>query len=126
MVDEAYVDFTQSSCASLVSDYENLIVTQTLSKSFSLAGLRLGIAVAGSALLEPLQVVKDSYNLGSLPQALGLAALADPEYMRTNAGHIVATRGETRENLRARGGKFVRSKVNLCLSEPQCGDEARI
>jgi len=124
VVDEAYVDFTESSCVPLVAEFENLVVTQTLSKSFSLAGLRLGIAVAGKALIEPLQVVKDSYNLGVLPQVLGLAALSDPDHMRENAKKIVQTREETQEKLRAMGWKVIPSKSNFIFAEP-AGIEAR-
>ncbi|MCA9446979.1 MAG: histidinol-phosphate transaminase [Candidatus Omnitrophica bacterium] len=124
VVDEAYVDFTEGSCVPLVEKYENLVVTQTLSKSFSLAGLRLGIAVAGSALLQPLQVVKDSYNLGSLPQALGAAALSDPDHMRSNAKRIVETREITQDKLRERGWKVFPSKANFIFAEP-AGFEAK-
>ncbi len=126
VVDEAYVDFTESGCVPLVAEYENLIVTQTLSKSFSLAGLRLGIAVAGKALIEPLQVVEDSYNLGSLPQALGEAALSDPDHMRENARKIVKTREETQESLLSRGWRVYPSKANFVFAEPRTFDARRI
>lgn len=124
VVDEAYVDFTQSTCVPLVAEFENLVVTQTLSKSFSLAGLRLGIAVAGSALIGPLQVVKDSYNLGMLPQLLATAALEDPDYMRENSRKIIETRESTQEQLRNRGWKVFPSKANFIFAEPP-GVEAR-
>jgi histidinol-phosphate aminotransferase len=118
VVDEAYVDFTHGDVADLVEEFDNLIVTRTLSKSFSLAGLRVGIAAACPALMDALWAVKDSYNLGGLPQALAVAALRDSDYMRANAATIIATRSNTSHLLEERGWKVYPSHANFIFAEP--------
>ncbi|MCG3198971.1 MAG: Histidinol-phosphate aminotransferase [bacterium] len=122
VADEAYVDFSDGGAVGLVGEFENLLVTRTLSKSFSLAGLRLGIAVGQPSLLEPLWAVKDSYNLGALPQALATAALQDAEWMCANARKIVTTRERTSEDLRKRGWRVYPSHANFIFAEPPGGN----
>ncbi len=118
VVDEAYVDFSEGGVPGLIHEFDNLIVTRTLSKSFSLAGLRVGIAAACKPLMSALWAVKDSYNLGALPQALAVAALEDADYMSANAKKIVATREETTEALQNRGWRVYPSQANFILTEP--------
>ncbi len=118
VVDEAYVDFSEGGVTDLIAEFDNVIITRTLSKSFSLAGLRVGIAAACKPLIEALWAVKDSYNLGSLPQALAVAALEDADYMRANAARIIATREETTEELRNRGWRVYPSHANFIFTEP--------
>ncbi len=126
VADEAYVDFSEGGAVGLVREHENLLVTRTLSKSFSLAGLRLGIAVGQPALLEPLWAVKDSYNLGALPQTLAVAALEDADWMRDNAGKIVATRERATKELSARGWHVYPSHANFLFAEPPGGNAAEL
>jgi histidinol-phosphate aminotransferase len=118
VVDEAYVDFTEGSALELLPDYENLIVTRTFSKSFSLAGLRLGFALGRPEILEPLWAVKDSYNLGTIVQALGTAAIEDADTMRTNAARIKATRAWMTEQLHNRGWTVLPSEANFIFAYP--------
>lgn len=118
VVDEAYVDFSEGGVTELIKEFDNLIITRTLSKSFSLAGLRVGIAAACRPLMNALWGVKDSYNLGSLPQALAVAALEDADYMRENARRIIATREETTDALHGRGWRVYPSHANFIFTEP--------
>jgi len=85
LVDEAYVDFADYDCASLALSLPNVLVARTLSKSSSLAGLRLGYALGSASLIEALYKIKDSYNLDRLTQELGRAAIEDSEHLRRNA-----------------------------------------
>lgn len=83
LVDEAYADFGTTSVISLVKRFPNLLVSQTFSKGRSLAGMRLGVALAHPALIEGLQRVKNSFNsypVDALAQAAGVASIADDDY----------------------------------------------
>lgn len=80
VVDEAYADFANDSAIRLLSDAENIIVTRTFSKSYSLAGSRVGYAVASPDLVKVLDSVREVYNLDRMSQAAAYAALKDQEY----------------------------------------------
>lgn len=103
VVDEAYGDFGGSTALPLLERWENLIVTRSFSKSFSLAGARLGLAFGAPALMAELAKVKDSYNISRLSLAAGLAALEDFAWMEANVRRVVATRARVVEALTARG-----------------------
>lgn len=95
LVDEAYVDFGGASAVSLIDRYPNLLVTQTLSKSRSLAGLRVGLACGQRPLIEALERVKNSFNsypLGRLAQAGALAAFEDHAYFAQTCAAVVHSR----------------------------------
>jgi histidinol-phosphate aminotransferase len=92
LVDEAYVDFASEHCMDLALKYQNVLTLRTLSKSYSLAALRVGYVVGAAPLIEALMKVKDSYNLDGVAQALALAALNDVAHMRANAERIIASR----------------------------------
>jgi len=118
-VDEAYVDFADSeddNCLPLVRELENVIVLRTLSKSFSLAGARVGLGFAPPALVEGLNKVRDSYNLSRMALAAGTAALGDMDWMRTNAQRIRATRSRLVEGLTRLGFECLRSQANFVLA----------
>ena len=118
VVDEAYVDFACENALSLVNEFENVMVLRTVSKSFSLAGLRLGFAIANPDLLSGLRRVKDSYNLSRLDQALGLAALSNVASMRANVKKIIATRGRLITRLRDLGFDVTPSESNFVWAKP--------
>ncbi|NCA82603.1 MAG: aminotransferase class I/II-fold pyridoxal phosphate-dependent enzyme, partial [Opitutae bacterium] len=89
VVDEAYVDFSGGrNCLELAKSLPNVLVCRTLSKSFSLAGLRLGYAIGAPELIGALYQLKDSYNVDRLAQAVALAALGDLPWMQANAARI--------------------------------------
>lgn len=117
-IDEAYVDFADDHCVDFVRQYPNVVVSRTVSKSYSLAGLRLGIAFARPALIAEMEKVKDSYNVDMLTQALGKAALDDREHMLTNVRRIRSTRERVCADLRALGFMIPPSQTNFILAKP--------
>jgi histidinol-phosphate aminotransferase len=118
LIDEAYVDFAPENCAALALSLPNVIVARTLSKSFSLAGLRLGYAIGSAPLVDALFKIKDSYNVSMLSQHLGLAALNDLDYFRANVAKIIATRTLVTGALRKRGWKVFDSATNFIWAKP--------
>ena len=116
VVDEAYVDFSQSGCMRLVRQHPNAIVVRTMSKSFSLAGMRIGFALAPAALIAGMWKVKDHYNLNRLSLVAAEAALEDIEAMRANAVRVCATRAHLGVELRRLGFYVWDSQANFVLA----------
>ncbi len=119
VVDEAYIDFGGESAVSLLPRYENLLVVQTFSKSRSMAGARLGMAIGSAALIQDLNTVKYSlnpYNINRMTMAAGLATLAHDEETRQNCKKVIATRAFTEEGLRALGFDFPSSCANFIFA----------
>jgi histidinol-phosphate aminotransferase len=113
VVDEAYVDFACEHCMDLALALDNVLVMRTLSKSFSLAGLRLGYVVGSKQLIDALVKIKDSYNVGTLVQRVALAALSDLEAMQGNVKRIQATRERLSSELQDMGCKVFPSEANF-------------
>jgi histidinol-phosphate aminotransferase len=111
VLDEAYADFATTNGMSLAS--KNLIVTRTLSKSYALAGIRFGYAVADPAVIRELVKVKDSYNCDVLSLAAATAALADQEYLHQTCAKIIATRTRMTHALTALGFAVTPSQANF-------------
>lgn len=125
LIDEAYADFSEGrSCMALAQSLPNVLVCRTLSKSFSLAGLRLGYAVGSVELIEALGKLKDSYNVDRLAQLIAWAALGDLPWMEANARRIVATRKRVAAELEKRGFGVVPSASNFLFVEPPAGTSA--
>ena len=124
LVDEAYVDFAKDDCIDLARELPNVLVARTLSKSYSLAGLRLGYAVGPAPLIEALYKIKDSYNVGAPAQAAALAALDDTAWMRRNARKIKATRRRTAAALEQLGFAVTPSDANFLWARPPAGADA--
>ncbi|MGH7789945.1 MAG: histidinol-phosphate transaminase [Candidatus Binatia bacterium] len=116
VIDEAYVDFASTSALRLVRERPNVVVLRTFSKSFSLAGMRVGLAFGAPAVIGELLKVKDSYNLSRVSIAAGVAALADYDVMRAHAARIAATRARLSERLRALGFEVPPSQANFVLA----------
>jgi histidinol-phosphate aminotransferase len=112
VIDEAYVDFADRDAAALAR-LPNVIVTRTLSKSYSLAGLRFGFAIAVPELVRELVKVKDSYNCDMLSLAGALAAIEDPDYLAATRARIVHTRGRLTEALARLGFQVLPSQANF-------------
>ncbi len=125
LFDEAYADFADDDCMEFATCFDNVLVSRTFSKSYSLAGLRLGFAVGNAALVSGMFKVKDSYNLDMLTQEIARAAFADQRYMRENCARIRKSRGELAESLRALGFTVVPSQTNFLFAAPPDGDGAR-
>jgi histidinol-phosphate aminotransferase len=121
-IDEAYVDFAESSALPLVKEFENVIVLRTLSKGYSLAGLRLGFGVANPNLLAGLFKVKDSYNIDAIAIAVGAAAMRDQDYMKACAERVKISRTKLTADLRNLGFKVIDSHGNFVLATPPRGN----
>ncbi len=117
IVDEAYVDFCESDCVSLVAEHPNVIVTRTLSKGSSLAGLRLGYLIARPEIVNGLNKVKDSYNCDTLSLLGGEAALLDVEHLTETRQKILATRARLTKEVRALGYEVPESQANFVWCE---------
>ena len=116
VIDEAYVDFGGESAVSLIHKYENLLVTQTFSKSRSMAGARLGFGVGCKALIRDLNTIKYStnpYNVNAMTMAAGLGALEDEEYFRDNCRKICENRAWTADALEKLGFSVIPSGTNF-------------
>jgi len=118
VLDEAYVDFARSNCVDLALKLKNTVVLRTLSKSYSLAGLRIGYAIGPRELIDALYKVKDSYNIDKIAQSLAAAAIKDQAYMRVNVRRIVATRQKLVRALAAMNFVVLPSDANFVFAKP--------
>ena len=119
IIDEAYADFSGVSCVPLIKKYDNLVVTQTFSKSRALAGMRVAIALADPYLISYLDAVKDSYNsypMDAVSICAGTAAMRDREYFEATCGKIVATRQRVTKRLRELGFILPDSSANFLFA----------
>ena len=116
IIDEAYIDFGGQSAVSLIKDYPNLLVIQTMSKSRALAGLRVGFAMGNEALIEAIIRIKDSinsYTLDRLALTGAVEAIKDETYFRKNRKKIMKTRERTAVRLRKMGFQVIPSEANF-------------
>ena len=121
MIDEAYVDFGGESALPFLKKYNNLIVIQTFSKSRSLAGGRLGFAIASEEMIADLNKIKFSfnpYNINRLTLLAGIAAVEDVDYFKSCTARIAATREKTTQALQALGFTVLPSKTNFIFANP--------
>ena len=127
VVDEAYVDFGTESAVGLVNQYPNLLVTHTLSKSRSLAGLRVGYALGHSDLIEGLHRVKDSFNsypIDRLAEAGAIAAFEDEAHFQTTSAQVIATRENLVRELQALNFDVLPSGANFVFAKHVTHDGA--
>ncbi|MHC4787790.1 MAG: histidinol-phosphate transaminase [Planctomycetota bacterium] len=124
LIDEAYVDFADQNCLDLVEAHGNVIVARSLSKSYSLAGLRCGYAVAQEPLIEGMTKVKDSYNQDALAIAGAAAAMSDQDWLARNVQQIRATRDRLTEELNRLGFHCWPSRANFVLARAPEGQDA--
>lgn len=128
VVDEAYVDFGAQSALSLLKTYDNLLVTQTFSKSRSMAGGRLGMGFTNAAVITDLKKIKYSfnpYNVNAMTAAAGIGALLDEEYFRANVQTIIETRENTIRALGDLGFACTPSSANFLFAKhPKISGEA--
>jgi histidinol-phosphate aminotransferase len=121
-IDEAYVDFAKFSALPLVEEFENVIVLRTLSKGYSLAGLRMGFGVANPKLLAGLFKVKDSYNVDAIAIAVGTAAMRDQSYKNACADKVKTSRTQLTVDLKNLGFTVLNSHGNFVLATPPEGN----
>jgi histidinol-phosphate aminotransferase len=126
VIDEAYVDFADENALGLVRRHRNVVVLRTLSKSYSLAGMRLGLCFAHPAVIDALMKVKDSYNLSRVALAAGAEALRDSAWMRRNVEKVRKTRARTESRLRALGFEVPPSQANFVLARMPGRDMAPV
>lgn len=120
LIDEAYVDFGAQSCYKLIDKYDNLLVVQTFSKSRSMAGARLGFAVANKEIISDLERIKFStnpYNVNRLTQLAGYAAVLENDYYMSNCQEIISTREYTAFELKQLGFTVLPSKANFIFAK---------
>jgi len=118
LIDEAYADFAQDHCLALVNRFSNVIVCRTLSKSYSLAGVRIGFAVSNASLIEGMNKVKDSYNTSFLSQQIAIAALNDDKHFKKCIDKIVKSREYLSKALREIGFEVIPSQANFVFAAP--------
>ena len=126
VVDEAYVDFSENGSIQLLQDHPNLVIVRTMSKSFSLAGMRIGMAIADADLISGLSKVKDHYNMGRLSLVAAGAAIDSVDVMRENAARICETRGYLIMELRKLGLEVWNSGANFVLTRLRGRDAGAI
>ena len=119
VIDEAYVDFGAESCVPLIDKYDNLIIVQTYSKSHSLAGARIGLALGNKDIIEDINKMKFSfnpYNLDRMAIMAGIAAIKDEDYFHECCSKVIATREWFSKELAAMGFEILPSKANFIFA----------
>lgn len=119
VVDEAYIDFADkadASAISLIKKFSNLVVLRSFSKSFSLAGMRIGLAFGAREMIAGLMKVKDSYNLNRLSAIAATAALQDQGWMKRNVGRIQRARRQLTRRLTKLGFSVSPSQANFVFA----------
>ena len=121
LVDEAYVDFAdperKHDLTPLIRRHDNLLLLRTLSKGYSLAGLRVGFLIGDTALVEPIRIkTRDSFNVGTLAQSIAIAALSDPDHAQRSWRAIRSERSRLADALRAEGWFVQESQANFVLA----------
>jgi len=117
LVDEAYVDFSDDNCIRLMERHDNIVILRSMSKGYSLAGIRFGFCIAQSDIIEGLIKVKDSYNVDSVALAAATAAIKDQGYFKANVEKIKAERARLTEELRGMGFSSGDSQTNFILAK---------
>jgi histidinol-phosphate aminotransferase len=116
LVDEAYVDFAEDHCVALVQQFPNVVISRTLSKAYSLAGLRFGYAIAQPAVIAQMMKVKDSYNCDAISMLAATAALEDQAYAHSTWEIIKSERARVSTQLTQLGWTVIPSQANFVLA----------
>ncbi|MBV6621799.1 MAG: histidinol-phosphate transaminase [Rivularia sp. (in: Bacteria)] len=126
VIDEAYCDFAANDALSVVKEFDNVISIRTLSKGYSLAGIRLGFGIANPKLLSGLYKIKDSYNIDAIACAIGAAAMRDQNYKNRCAEKVGISRRKLSTDLEKLGFKVWDSQTNFLLTQPPQGNAENI
>ena len=116
LIDEAYADFADDNCVTLVHSHPNVIISRTLSKAYSLAGLRFGFAIAQPQIIEQMMKVKDSYNCDAISVIAAAAAIADQEHAKRGWDHVRSERQRVSSELTQVGWTVLPSQANFILA----------
>lgn len=122
LIDEAYADFAEDNCVSLASKYDNVVVSRSFSKAYSLAGLRFGYAIANPAIIQQMMKVKDSYNCDAISMAAATAALLDQDHARMTWTHVKQERERLSSELNEIGFEVLPSQANFLFAKVPDGD----
>ncbi len=117
LIDEAYVDFAKDSCARLVKDFDNLLILRSMSKGYSLAGMRFGYGIAQKSLIEGLRKVRDSYPVDTVAITAATAAMKDQNYFRQNVQKVKDERDRMTKMLRELDFAVRDSQSNFVLAQ---------
>jgi len=117
LIDEAYVDFAETNCIELVRNFDNVIILRSMSKGYSLAGMRFGYAIAQPDLTAGLMKLKDSYNVDAVAIAIATAAIKDQKYFKENVEKVKAERARLTIQLRKLGFDVPDSQSNFVLAK---------
>ena len=115
LIDEAYVDFADDNAIRLIKDFDNVIILRSMSKGYSLAGLRFGFGVAQKPLIDGLMRIKDSYNADVVALTAATAAISDQPYLNSNVEKIKSERDRLTQQLRQMGFEVLDSQTNFIL-----------
>jgi histidinol-phosphate aminotransferase len=124
VLDEAYVDFAPESCLGLLGKHPNLLILRTFSKSYALAGMRIGFALGNPQLIATLDTVRDSYNMDRLTIVAAVAAIQDQAHHQKIVEHVVAERTWLAEQLRDLRFDVAPSAANFLFVQPPFGNSA--
>ena len=116
LIDEAYVDFADDNCLPLIADYDNIVITRTLSKAYSLAGIRFGFAVGNADVIKEMNKARDSYPCDAISIAAACAAITDQEYAKKTWDHVKSERQRLSSELTHMGWKVLPSHANFILA----------
>ena len=117
LIDEAYADFAETNCLELIKEFDNVIILRSMSKGYSLAGLRFGFGIANAKLIDGLMKVKDSYNVDAVAIELAKAAIKDQDYFRQTTENVKEARESLIGQLRDLKFKVPASHTNFILAE---------
>lgn len=126
LIDEAYVDFADDNCIPLIKDNENVVVTRSLSKAYSLAGLRFGYAIAQPHVIREMNKAKDSYPCDAISITAATAAIEDQEYARKNWENIRSERTRISAELTQLGWRVQPSHANFLWASPPDGNANQV
>jgi len=116
LIDEAYVDFAEDNCLPLVHKHENIVITRTLSKAYSLAGLRFGFGIAQASVIREMNKARDSYPCDAISVVAATAAIQDQEYARGTWEKVKSERQRISSELTQMGWKVLPSEANFVLA----------
>lgn len=126
LVDEAYIDYAQDNCLGLIDKCENVIILRSMSKGYSLCGLRFGFGIAPKPIIEGLRKVKDSYNVDSISIAAATAAMKDQDYFKASVNKVISERTRLTDSLRRLAMEVPDSQSNFVLAKCIDCDAAQI
>ena len=126
LIDEAYVDFAEDNAIRLIKEFDNIIILRSMSKGYSLAGIRFGFGIGSPSLIGGLMKIKDSYNVDVAALAAATAAISDQAYLKDNVKKIISERTRVVDQLRLMGFEVADSQTNFILAQYSRGNAKEI